>query len=80
MLDLVQQAALNAFREHARAQGWTITAEKPIQHAFQFALTHDSDAVSVNIYTTGKVLVQGKSSPLQRAVQVWWNTHGNAAR
>jgi ribonuclease HIII len=36
--------------------------------------------VSVNIYTTGKVLVQGKASPLQRAVQAWWSTNGNAAR
>lgn len=80
MLDLVQQAALNAFREHARAQGWTISAEKPIQHAHQIAVSDGANAVTVNVYTTGKVLVQGKASPLHRAVQAWWNTHGNAAR
>jgi ribonuclease HIII len=26
------------------------------------------------------VLVQGKASPLQKAVQIWWNTHGNAVK
>lgn len=51
--------------------GWRILEEKPIPYGQQFKISDGSHDATINIYTTGKVLVQGKASPLKTALENW---------
>ncbi len=53
------------------AQGWRVVEEKPIPHGQQFKIADGNTEITVNVYKTGKVLVQGKDSPLKTALQAW---------
>jgi ribonuclease HIII len=79
MTDLVFQAAVHAFREHARAQGWEIADERAIPHGYQFRVRDGSSEVPVNLYATGRAVIQGKPSSLQTAIQAWWAEQAAAA-
>jgi ribonuclease HIII len=65
------QTTVNAFREFVHNQGWTIIAEKEIAHGYQLVVTDGTAKTPVDLFTTGKALVQGKPSELQTAIKAW---------
>ena len=52
-------------------QGWSVAAERSIEHGLQVTITDGIDRVPVNLYGTGKVLVQGKSCAMKAALAEW---------
>src|SRR5947209_2040039 len=65
------QTTVNAFREFVHSQGWSIIAEKELMYGYQLVVTDGSAKTPVDLFTTGKVLVQGKPSGLQAAIKTW---------
>ncbi|HZU03542.1 MAG TPA: ribonuclease HIII [Ktedonobacteraceae bacterium] len=65
------QTTVNAFREFVHSQGWTIIAEKEIAYGYQLVVTDGTAKTPVDLFTTGKALVQGKPSELQTAIKSW---------
>src|SRR5579884_4164418 len=65
------QTTVNAFREFVHSQGWTIIAEKEIAYGYQLVVTDGTAKTPVDLFTTGKALVQGKPSELQIAIKAW---------
>lgn len=61
-----------AFRAFVRRQGWTITREKEIPSGYQLWVTDGAESIPVSFYTTGTMLIQGKSGQLQEAIRSWW--------
>lgn len=72
MPNMVLQALRHAFREYADAQGWQIVEERDIPHGHQFRVRDGNLEVPVNVYATGRAVIQGKPSSLQTAIQAWW--------
>ena len=68
------QANIAAFRELVQSQGWTILDEKEIQSGYQLRITDGITKIPVNLFTTGKVLIQGKPGALQTQLKTWWYT------
>lgn len=56
--------------------GARVEEHRPIDHATQYRLTNDAERVTLNVYNSGKVLVQGKASPLRDAVDGWKEARG----
>ena len=50
------------FQAFVNRHGWSVTSEKAIAYGHQFTVSDGTTRVPVTLYTTGKVLVQGKSS------------------
>jgi ribonuclease HIII len=64
-------------RELLTRQGARVEEHRPIDHATQYTVASDADRVRLNVYNSGKVLVQGKSSSLLRkAVEAWKESRG----
>src|SRR5947209_10330771 len=63
------QTTVNAFREFVHSQGWSISAEKELMYGYQLVVTDGSAKTPVDLFTTGKILVQGKPSGLQTAIK-----------
>lgn len=61
LLDLIQQ------------NGWGIMRDKPVDYGHQYVLTNGKDSVPINIYTTGKINVQGKTCEMKTQLQEWAN-------
>ena len=51
--------------------GARVEEHRPIEHATQYRITNDAERLTLNVYNSGKVLVQGKASPLREAVDGW---------
>jgi ribonuclease HIII len=79
MPDAALQALQRAFREYAGAQGWQIVEERDIPHGRQFRVRDGNLEVPVNLYATGRAVIQGKPSSLQTAIQAWWAEQTAAA-
>ena len=72
-----------AFREFIQQMGWAIVAESEILSGHQFRVTDGRDKIPVSLYTTGKILIQGKAGGLQAEIQNWWqglNTSTSSAQ
>jgi ribonuclease HIII len=69
-------------RELLTRQGARVEEHRPIDHATQYTVASDADRVRLNVYNSGKVLVQGKaSSSLREAVEAWKESRvGNGVR
>jgi ribonuclease HIII len=62
---------LAALRAYAAAQGITVSDERPIDHGYQLRLSRSEQRVGVNLYASGKILVQGGESALRRELEAW---------
>lgn len=58
-------------RELLTRQGARVEERRPIDHATQYRIASDADRVTLNVYKSGKVLVQGKASPLREVLDAW---------
>lgn len=62
-----------AFRAFLLTEGLTIFGEQAINHGHQITVTDRSTRIPVNFFATGKILVQGKDSPLKKTLTEWAN-------
>jgi len=54
------QTNIDALREFVRSKGWSIVAEKEIAHGYQLVVTDGINKTPVDLFTTGKTLIQGR--------------------
>ncbi len=66
------QANIDALREFIQSKGWTIVGEKEISYGYQLVVTDGMTRVPVNLFTSGKALIQGKPGVLQTELKSWW--------
>ena len=66
------QANIDALREFVDSQGWSIVAEKDISHGYQLLVTDGISRIPVDLFSTGKALIQGKPGILQNELKSWW--------
>jgi ribonuclease HIII len=66
------QANIDALREFVESQGWSIVAEKEISHGYQLLVTDGISRIPVDLFSTGKALIQGKPGILQNELKSWW--------
>lgn len=74
------QGTLDAFRELIQQQGWSIVAEKELQHGYQLLVTDGSTKVSIDCFTTGNALIQGQTGKLRNEIQDWWSERKAASK
>src|SRR5260370_18808710 len=65
------QAKVEALREYIQSKGWSISDEKEIAHGYQLVVTDGANKTPINLFKTGKVLIQGKPSILQTELRSW---------
>lgn len=70
---------MNSLKTFITENGWRLVEEKPIPYGQQFKISDGKHEATVNLYTTGKGLVQGKASPLKAALETWWSEQGVAS-
>jgi ribonuclease HIII len=66
------QANIDALRELVQDKGWTIVAEKEISYGYQLLVTDGITRIPVDLFSTGKALIQGKPGDLQTEIKSWW--------
>ncbi len=66
------QANIVALREFIQSKGWKIFAEKEISYGYQLVVTDGMTRVPIDLFTSGKALIQGKPSVLQTELKSWW--------
>jgi len=73
---------LDRLRSFALKQGLQILIEHPIDYGVQVVISDGRYEVPVNLYTTGRLVVGGKASPLRSRMQEWTAAHqaGGAER
>src|SRR6266487_1340607 len=68
------QANIDALRDFVESKGWSIVAEKEISYGYQLLVTDGITRIPVDLFTTGKALIQGKPGMLQTEIKSWWYT------
>ncbi len=68
------QANIDALREFVESRGWLIVAGKEISYGYQLLVTDGITRIPVDLFTTGKALIQGKPGMLQTEIKSWWYT------
>ena len=58
-------------RRALESAGASISDSRRIDHAVQHRVSRGSDKVTLNLYDSGKALVQGKNSPLKELIEEW---------
>jgi ribonuclease HIII len=71
------QANIDALRALVQSKSWSIVAEKEIAYGYQLLVTDGITRVPIDLFTTGKALIQGKPAELQTQLKAWWNTRNN---
>ncbi len=71
MSEKMLQTKVEALREFIQSKGWSISAEKEIAHGYQLVVTDGPNKTPINLFKTGKVLIQGKPSILQTELRSW---------
>jgi|SRR5690348_1838878 len=66
------QSGIDALRALVHERGWRIIDEKAIQWGHQLIVSDGNTKIPVDLFTTGKALIQGKESPLRSELQAWW--------
>ncbi|SRR6266566_1673255 len=66
------QANIDALRKFVQSQGWSIVSEKDISYGYQLLVTDGITRTPVDLFTTGKALIQGKPGELQTKLKTWW--------
>ncbi|MBI5054348.1 MAG: hypothetical protein HZB52_13935, partial [Chloroflexi bacterium] len=67
----ISEKTLQTFRAFAQEKNFAIQDERKIDYGHQFKIAHGGDVVTVNFYTTGKILVQGKACDLKSEIESW---------
>ncbi|HTI15926.1 MAG TPA: ribonuclease HIII [Dictyobacter sp.] len=62
---------LATLKTFAQDNGWSIITEKPLTYGYQLTISDGFTRVPISLYTTGKILIQGKNSTLQEQLQRW---------
>ena len=62
-----------AFRAFVETIGLQIFSEQEINHGHQCTVMDGASRVPINFYSTGRILVQGKDSPLKTKLTEWAN-------
>ena len=57
------------------ARGWEMSQEREIQHGRQMKISDGQNQATVAVYSTGKALVQGRSSSLKDELASWCSTN-----
>ncbi len=65
------QAAINALREFASHEGWSIASEKEIDYGYQMVVFDGITKNPVDFFPSGKILVQGKPGALHTQLLAW---------
>ena len=68
------KANIDALRDFVESKGWSIIAEKEISYGYQLLVTDGITRIPVDLFTTGKALIQGKPGILQDEIKSWWYT------
>src|SRR5689334_20164984 len=68
------QSSIDALRALVQERGWHITGEKAIQWGYQLIISDGKTKIPIDLFTTGRALIQGKDSPLRSELQAWWNS------
>ena len=58
-------------RRALASAGARVSESRRIDHAVQYRLSRGADKVTLNLYDSGKALVQGKNSPLKELLDEW---------
>ena len=69
----VHEQAVECLEAYITQQGLQVLQDKEISYGRQFKLTDGSESCVVNIYHSGKTLVQGTKCPFKVQVQEWVN-------
>lgn len=65
---------LQALRRYIRRMDLRVVEEREIDYGYQFKLKNWNDETCVvSLYTTGKIVVGGKNTPLKKQLQEWGN-------
>ncbi|MEK7441525.1 MAG: hypothetical protein AABZ78_12065, partial [Chloroflexota bacterium] len=67
----ISEKTLQTFRAFLQEKNFAIQDERKIDYGHQLKIAKDDDVVTVNIYTTGKILVQGKACDLKNEIESW---------
>lgn len=66
------QTTIDAFREFVRSRGWSIVAEKEIAYGYQLVVTDGVNKTPIDLFASGKTLIQGKPGALQAELRSWY--------
>src|SRR2546426_8412825 len=72
------QTIIDAFRAFVHGGGWSIVAEKEIAYGYQLMVTDGINKVPVDLFESGKTLIQGKPSVLQAELRSWYQVPATA--
>src|SRR5438034_3967080 len=67
------QTNIEALREFAQSNDWTILDEKEIQSGYQLIITDGITRTPIALFYSGKILIQGKPGELQTKLKTWWD-------
>jgi len=73
MSEKTLQTNVETLRKFVHSKGWSISAEKEIAYGYQVVVTDGINKTPVDLFTTGKTLIQGRPSELQAEIQLWAN-------
>lgn len=65
------RSIITSFQELATSRGWHIVAEKEILYGFQIVVTDGIKRNNVDIFPSGKILVQGQIGSLRDEILIW---------
>jgi ribonuclease HIII len=73
---LAHQITINALKEYLHRQGWTIASEQELQYdGYQIIITDGITKNSVDLFPSGKIVIQGKPGTLRDTLLVWRDQH-----
>lgn len=64
---------LEALENFLSQRGWHILEQRTIEHGLQVIVTDGAARLPVNLYNTGKILVQGKPGEMKNELTEWAN-------
>jgi ribonuclease HIII len=68
-----QDRVIDDLRKYIAETGLEVVEEREIDYGRQIKVTDGTDVCSVNVYTSGKTTVGGKSTDLKKRVEEWRN-------
>ncbi len=68
-----QEFAELQLRAYLAEAGLELIGDKEIDYGHQFRISNGTDVCSVNVYTSGKVVVGGKRTALRQQMEEWKN-------
>jgi ribonuclease HIII len=68
-----QDIAVAQLRAYVKESGLELLEEQEIDYGRQFRISNGTNICPVNIYTSGKITVGGKKTPLRQQIEEWKN-------